>query len=368
MANQTTTIESIPLVQLRFDPLNPRLPSTIKGNDNSAVIAYLLRQESLIELMGSIGEQGYFAGEPLLVCPSPTEKDAYWVVEGNRRLGAVMLLNKPELAPTTNKISVNTAATEAKIKPSELPAVVYKNREAILNYLSYRHVTGVKAWNPLQKAKYLKQLQEQLDISLPMDQQFRSLAKSIGTRSDYVARLLTGYSLYNHIATENFYNIPNLNEETLSFSVLTTALTYTNIREWIGLTSNADPTIEYLNKPRLKELVHWMFALNTENKTRLGESRNLKYLSAVVANDRALLAFQAGEPLMSANNLTEEPAELFRTTLNLSKSQLTTARDIFHLVEVPTSGDEAILGEIQALARNMRTLVNAKILEAEDND
>ena len=358
-------IEFISLDQLRFDPQNPRLPSSIKGDDNEAVIAYLLREESLIELMGSIGQQGYFAGEPLLVCQNPADKNIYWVVEGNRRFASVMLLSHPELAAAANKLAVQAAASEAIFKPSTLPAVIYSSRDEILGYLSYRHITGIKAWNPLQKAKYLSQLRKEV-IEMPIDKQFRSLAKSIGTRSDYVARLLTGYSIYTEIASDSFYGIRNLNEETLSFSILTTALTYSNIRQYLGLESNADPEVEDLVKPRLKELTQWMFEPNTENRTRLGESRNLKYLSEVVASPKALAAFKAGLPLVDAKDLTQEPAELFRSTISQARQTLTTARGTLHLVDVPTAGDDEVLREIQALARDMRAVVSDKLREAED--
>ncbi len=197
MTDASIKIDFLPVQNLRFDPLNPRLPSSIRGSDEEAVLAYLLKDATLIELMGSIGEQDFFAGEPLLVCNDPAENGAYLVVEGNRRLGSVKLLNKPELAPT-NKTSVQKASQEAKFKPSVLPAVIYPNRQSILGYLSYRHITGVKSWNPLQKARYLAQLRSGI-LELPVAQQFRTLAKSIGTKSDYVARLLTGHSVYNEI-------------------------------------------------------------------------------------------------------------------------------------------------------------------------
>ena len=365
MPPQPSTIDYLPLNCLRFDPLNPRLPSTVVGSNERAVLDYLLKEEALIELMGSIGELGYFAGEPLLVSPSDTEENVYWVIEGNRRFASVKLLNHPELASTTNKLGVQAASKEAKFKPVELPAVVYPTRKSILDYLSYRHITGIKAWNPLQKAKYLSQLRDQV-LQMPLGEQFRSLAKSIGTRSDYVARLLTGYGIYKEISDHDFYNIPRLDETSLSFSVLTTALTYSNIRQFIGLESNDDPTVPTLKKPELKELTDWMFRPNSENKTRLGDSRNLKYLSEVVANEKAIAAFRNGTPLISAKDLTQEPSSLFRLSISQSRTKLITARDTLHLIETLMAADEDALAEIQALTRDIRAVVRAKVFAAED--
>ncbi len=49
--------------------------------------------------MLSIGQQGYFPGEPLLAVKS---NGNYIVVEGNRRLAAVKLLNGDLLPPKEN--------------------------------------------------------------------------------------------------------------------------------------------------------------------------------------------------------------------------------------------------------------------------
>src|SRR5256886_5857908 len=50
---------------------------------------WMLDNANIIELMNSIGEQGFFVGEPLVVIPSKTITGKYEVVEGNRRLTAV---------------------------------------------------------------------------------------------------------------------------------------------------------------------------------------------------------------------------------------------------------------------------------------
>ena len=73
-------------------------------------------------------------------------------VEGNRRLTAVKLLLKPELA-STRKAAVLEAANAAGRKPAELPVLKFKSRDQVLRYLAFRHITGIEPWNPLQKAR-----------------------------------------------------------------------------------------------------------------------------------------------------------------------------------------------------------------------
>ena len=90
-------IEFIDVDNLHFDPANPRLPSSVvDGKDDQAVITWMLKDASIIELMGSIGMKGFFPAEPLLVTRDPKRTKHFIVVEGNRRLAAVKLLRDPE--------------------------------------------------------------------------------------------------------------------------------------------------------------------------------------------------------------------------------------------------------------------------------
>ena len=75
MADGSTTITSRAVESLVFDPENPRLPSTIDGNNEEEVLRWMLRDGALIELMGSIGEKGYFHGEDsVLKCVGEEER------------------------------------------------------------------------------------------------------------------------------------------------------------------------------------------------------------------------------------------------------------------------------------------------------
>src|SRR5882762_9376812 len=102
MPTNNKSIQYEKVDNLLFDPDNPRFPSTLNGEDEDEVLDWMLKDATIVELMGSIGEQGYFPGEPLLVVPAK-KGGKYYVVEGNRRLSAVKLLLKPNLAPTKKK-------------------------------------------------------------------------------------------------------------------------------------------------------------------------------------------------------------------------------------------------------------------------
>jgi hypothetical protein len=243
--------------------------------------------------------------------------------------------------------------------------LVYKRREDILNYLGYRHITGIKEWDSLAKAKYLEQLRGTIVERKP-ERQFYALAKIIGSRSDYVARLITGYKIYEELDDENFFKIKDLNEDTIDFSILTTALTYSNITEFLGLSEPANLKLKGLNKARLKELTSWLYQKNAENKTRLGESRNLKQLNLVVAKKDALTAFRSGTPLLEAVRLTEAPTDIFRGAIQDSKARLIEAKTYSHKVTHPNSNDSDTLSDIAGIAGELRMLIKTRITDEQE--
>jgi hypothetical protein len=352
-------IQFVPVENLKLDPENPRLPSNVDGNDEKEVLKWMLEEGNgnLPELMGSIGQQGFFPGEPLLVTQNRRQKDQYIVVEGNRRLAAVKLLKNPSLATAYQK-TVRTISEGARFKPDVLPVFIYPKRSEILDYLGYRHVTGVKTWSSLAKAKYLKQLYD-LSTEADIPKRYQTLAKSIGSRANTIAKLLTGLEIYNRIKDRRFFGIKGLEEDEIDFSLLTTALGYENIINYVGLESATDITLNGIDDARLKKLTGWIFEKNSEGRTRLGESRNLKALDAVVGSDQALEEFDTNAvPLLDAALFTGYPLETFRHSVLESKKHLQIAQDSIRRIEREMKqSDEKILGDIETMARDLRTLV-----------
>ena len=347
MPEEQKEIEWIPVDQLHFDPDNPRLPSTIDKTDEAKVFSWMLTDAMLTELMTSIGAAGYFPAEPLI---AHKVGENYEVIEGNRRLAAVRLLRNPELA-TSRKKAVAIVAENATEKPEYLPVIVYPDRSAVLAYLGYRHVTGIKEWNPLAKAKYLKDLY-QLHIDKEGEGVYSTLAKLIGSRADYAARLLTSLSVYEHIANNDFYDISGVSEDSIGFSVLTTALNYSNIKEFVGIEKYSFEG-HSLSDSNLKDLTAWLFEKNTEGKTRLGESRNLKDLNKVVGSEKALESFKEGYTLADAALYTDAADEAFHAFLLEAKKKLKEARDQQHLMKIKKVKDKEILEEILSMTKNM---------------
>jgi hypothetical protein len=147
---------------------------------------------------------------------------------------------------------------------------------------------------------------------------------------------------------------------------LYTAINNPNIATFVGIDMLTDAPAGSLKKDEMSELSKWMFEKNSEGFTRLGESRNLRLLNKVVANDKALDAFRKHKSLRDAVLLTDEPQEIFQISVTESLNKLQIARDYIHLIDEPSSKDEENLLEISKLSRTLSTTLKAKSLESEE--
>jgi hypothetical protein len=352
-------IEEFDVNKLIFDPENPRLPTKLRGyNKEKEILEWMLLYENVIELMGSIGEKGYFLAEPLLIVKSTKKKGFYEVVEGNRRLAAIKLLNNPLLA-TVKKSSVAEVAREAKKETNQVTSIEFPLKDDIQIYLGYRHITGIKEWDALAKAKYLDLLRQKLQIK-DRKEEFKTLAKIIGSSPAYVKNILSGLKVYSVIEKNDFFKIEGLDEVSVEFGVLYNAAGRKNIATFIGIDLDADDPSKNINVRHLKELTSWMFAKDDNNQTRLIESRYLKDLDAVLSKEEAIKAFRAGRPLSEAVLYTNKPIVIFTKSINKAIDSLRLARDQMSNIEP----DESLLSgvdDIVKISTDLKILIKAKI-------
>lgn len=359
MAQAIHEIKLISLDELLFDPDNPRLPKEFRGKrDEEAIITHMLRDESLIELMKSIGQTGYSASEPLLVVP---EEEKYIVVEGNRRLAALKLLFNPELA-TVRRKSVDEVIQEKQYTPESIPCIQYECREDILDYLGYRHITGVKNWGALEKARYLQQLYDRHIGTVGTDDIFYVLAKMIGSRRDYVAKLLTSYAMYERANDQAYFGV-DIEEKDVDFSLLSTALSYENIYKFVGLESTGDIDGSKVDNDNFEFLFRCLY----DPTKKIHESRELKHLSSVLGNSNALAQYKAGASLQIATYYTSEPVDTFKQLINDAYTTLKSASGSVERIEPAEEELAYIEGKLQDI-KKLAVMISAALQAFQHED
>jgi hypothetical protein len=238
-----------------------------------------------------------------------------------------------------------------KYAPEQIPCIQHGKREDVLDYLGYRHITGVKSWGALEKARYLDQLftkQKRKNIELA----FKTLAKMIGSRADYVGKLLAALYLYNYARNKAYFNL-NITEKDMDFSILSTAIGYQNIYSFVGLKSSSDIDETHINEKNFEFLFKRLY----DPLLKISESRQLSDLSAVIGNTSALEMYKKGVPLSEAVYYTDVPIETLKKFLADGKKSLTNARNCLDKLldwEKDADSIQEQLKELQNVIRSIR--------------
>ena len=352
---------------LEFDKQNPRLPTTVSTKE-SEIIKYLATKTGIEDLMISIGENGFFDGEAIVATPA---NGKYTVLEGNRRLAALRLLQDPGLAG--NRRSITRASEEAENRPTKIPAYIVNSRDDALQYLGFRHISGVQRWDPLAKARYLKLLfnrTSSVEPSVEPEERCREVAREIGSKHDAVRRSLDALAAYEAIEDRDFFDIDGLDEESFQFGTFYTAIANAEIASFVGVREEdgsaathpiANP--ESLKEGPLEELTEWMFKKDSQGSTRLGESRNISKLSEIIANPNALEKFRQGLSLEIAHSATIDNKEEFLRDIGKAIEQLKKANSNLHSV---SSNDHDAVERVREAMKALNIATNH--LKVDHND
>jgi hypothetical protein len=227
-----------------------------------------------------MAEHGYFREEPLLTIASPTDSDRQIVVEGNRRLATLKLLTEVEARQAVGKpFWDEMAELAAEQSLTDVPARKYPNRESLLDYLGFRHVSGLLQWTPDAKARFVHRLVTEYGYS------FERAGKVIGSRRDAIRRQFIAWSGLEQARANGVDIAPAVGH----FGVYYRALQNPSIRTFLTLNGWTDGS-EDLRDPfgaegsqRLQEFLDLVWG----RRRVIQESRQLDDLGKVLANQPA---------------------------------------------------------------------------------
>ena len=307
--------------ELAFDTGNPRLAGLDVPDDESRLIRVLWETMDVQELVLSIAASGYFPHEPVIV---DRESGRNVVIEGNRRLAAVMLLLQPELGSKL-KIDVPRLDKDRRNRIREIPAV-FSTREGAWRYLGFKHVNGPAKWGSYAKAQYVADVHRRYGV--PLDE----IARQIGDTHNTVRRLYRGLMVIEQAERVGAFDRGDRWRGHFAFSHLYTGLqSHNGIIEFIGLRPAADESEDPVppgKVDRLRELMVWMYGSRKEERPPVIQSQNphLRQLDAVVGNREALAAMRRGMELSTAYEISRPSSNVFEEALMAAKQHLERAR------------------------------------------
>ncbi|MYA63084.1 MAG: hypothetical protein F4139_12155 [Gemmatimonadetes bacterium] len=180
---------SVKLGNLILDTRNTRIPAAHQTPDQRALLHELVEHEDVAGLAKSIAQLGLFPNERMVVM---RQNRRYTVLEGNRRLAALKLLQTPELAQKPAQVRFyRKLAREADAElPTVVDVVVVANRLEAAPIIAALHTRHPKRrWQTVQQAQFYRGMVE--DGLMPAE-----VAAELGVTVGEVRSYLRSEKLY----------------------------------------------------------------------------------------------------------------------------------------------------------------------------
>lgn len=281
------------LDDLKLDPLNPRLgrDKRREGLDQDHLLNEMASW-ALEELVDSFTQGGGFWTQDALIVlrdtPSPEEGEKFVVIEGNRRVAALKLMQKTvnrEIEPPrwlAERLEGSKLAPDDDLF-TQLPVLVADSRDDVMAYLGFRHVTGIKQWRPVEKAEFISGLVDNYGMT------YRDVAKLIGSRSDTVRQHYIAFKMLLQMEEMEDFDWSEVEER---FSLLFLSIRSEGTRDFLGVELKGDRPAEARPIPAEKlletqQFVGWLFG-GKDARPVVRDSRNVDRFGEILGEPRAV--------------------------------------------------------------------------------
>lgn len=311
-------IEHISLGDLQLDPHNPRFAEFLpSSNTQRDIVNMIVKQFGVDDVLSSIAVSGYFSAEPL-VCKEQAD-GTYVVVEGNRRLAAMLILSDSDRGQEHSRRrekyqQIHVAHGSPAFDP--VPAIVFTEQDSsdtLLSYLGVRHIVSTKEWDSYAKAAWVSRALNTSNLNLA------DIAEMIGDTRGTIQRMLLGFHFVEQLKAEGQFNPENSlrkgrgSNTEYPFSWIYTVLGFEPVRKFIELDS--DPVNIAPIPPEKFEsaglVVRSMFGDSSQGVTpSISDSRQITDLAKVLASPDKVAYLRQGKSVKEIERLTKPLDEL----------------------------------------------------------
>jgi hypothetical protein len=331
-----------PIANLHFDLENPRYGRRATEATTEEKALDMIANDFLVDdLLTSIATNGFFRGEPLLV--QPDKKKQYTVLEGNRRLAALLILADDPRAKNQKRrgeVFRKKLADNKLEAPAVVPVVIINDKKSIgqaLAYLGTKHIVGARAWDSYAKARWMADMREQTSLSLAQ------IKEMLGDTGGLVDRMLEGYYLVEQLRDTGRFDVAQSyvrgrgSNPEFPFSWIYTAVNLAGVRKFLDLGEKREPNANPVKEDHLADagdFLEMMFGNRLKQKSPvINESRDLADLSKALLDSSQSARLREGVKLdvvmEEARPLTEQLSQLiYQSVTRLTKANGLLARGI----------------------------------------
>lgn len=354
----STDLQYAKLDDLYLDAKNPRLGRHhANGNLSQEEVLDMMREWVLDELAISYLESGFWTYEALLVVEEELDGEMRLVVvEGNRRLAALIYLRrtvKGEEVPKKWSLLVeNTNRAFPEELFNRIPYIQADSRQDIESFLGFRHVTGIKQWNPEEKAQYIARLIDERDMT------YQQVMRKIGSTTPAVRENYISYQLLLQMESDVAEFSPEYAEG--RFSVMHLTLKRKGVQTYLHIDITAEP--ETAKKPvpeeHLKNLANfalWLFG-NDKQLPLFEDSRQSDNFNTILESPEAVRYLENTKKPNFGYALQLAGGNELETIRRINEAAIRIAFSLSHVHRY--KGSQKMQGAVERLSIDFKELLN----------
>jgi hypothetical protein len=332
---------------LSLDLRNPRLQTgeELDSDNETDVVATLADIAALDELVTSICTNTYLHLEPMIVHrPAASLNSKYVVLEGNRRLAAIRVIQDRALAA---ELGIRVPAEIAqKVLDSIKTVLVYRVEfpEDARAFIGFKHINGPQRWDAYAKARYVTDWYLSAKGQLSVADIASRMGDNNSTLRSYIYAVLI-LDQAERTGTWSLGDRPTVRGR-FAFSHFYTALGRDEFQQFLGLTKgwSDSPPKEPIAKGRLsnlRELLSYLYGMKSDDRQSLIRSQNpdLRDIGLAIANDEARLVLRNRGTLDDARDALKAPSAAFLDAVIAAQLKLKRA---IELLPKYTGGDRRV--------------------------
>jgi hypothetical protein len=283
---------------LLFDPHNPRLPSEI-GSSEKEIFRFLVDEIGVDDLLNSIASSGVIEGDPIIVRPAEVA-GKFYVIEGNRRLAALKILNGQKIGDGQAEPNVPTISADVAASVKKITVQTGWDEDQLEAYLGYKHVTATREWSPEAKARFVLERCKG-DFS---NESLTKFARRLGTTLPTLRRWLVAFWTLKQAEKVGVFD-PSKAATKRYFGTFYTLLGSQEVQKFLALESEnlTDAPVPNDHLVELADFISW--TIGTKKSPPLVNSRKQKELDAVLSSPGGLQHFRSRRNLDLALQYTE---------------------------------------------------------------
>ena len=318
--------------ELSFDRLNPRLSKydISKVSTKNQMATFIYDQLAIHTIINSIALAGYFPQRPITVA---REHGHNVVLDGNRRLAAIMVITDPKLA-TQLRADVPDLHPDTIDSIQKLPAVITQ-RGLNWRYALNSHTRSDLNWPAGVRATYIQDLRNRLGLS----------TTEISHQGGYQARhsvlsLYEAAEVLQQAETTTAFHQDDTWSHAFFITTLYHALDRPDIRDFIGLgphPADQQSPVPPDRAPQLEELMLWLYGQDSTRTKPLIQSTqgDLDRINTILQHPEAIQTLRDTRSISQSIERTKPVEPTFAEALRQAQRNIQQAETLLYRMDGP---------------------------------